>query len=105
MAFPYSNPLAGRLDAVADALGVNLGKQSKARKHGFRPQARRHVERFLLRTVVGVRAEDMARAEGYSRANIFRSIQIGRELARSNAGRLGWTAEDVAGRALDGPDD
>lgn len=90
-----SSPTAGRLVSVAELLGVCLGTRSKARRHRYRPQARRHVERFLMRAALGVSARAMAESEGYSRSNIFHSIRVGRELARANADALGLTAEDL----------
>jgi hypothetical protein len=89
-----SLPLLERIAAAVDALGVSPGARSRARGHGYRPEARRHVERYLLRAVAGVRAVDMARAEGYSARNIFRSIELGGLIARENALRLGLSPED-----------
>lgn len=94
---PHPNPVAAGIAAAAEALGCCPGARSRARKHGFRPKARRHVERYLLVKVAGVRVADLARAEGYSRSNLYRSVQVGGELARRNALALGLTPADLLG--------
>lgn len=69
--------------------GIPLGVQSRATRDGYRPAARAHVERYLLRAVLGVSVPVLRQTYGVSRSMIYQSIQTGERLVRENARRLG----------------
>jgi hypothetical protein len=88
-AYP-STPIVARVEEAAERLGVSLGTPTSSRRHGFRPQARRHVERFLAVEVLGVRVADLVEQEGRARSTVYASVRVGRQLARVNAAALGF---------------
>lgn len=75
--------------AAADRLGVDLGKPTKSRRHGYRPCAREHVRRYLAVEVLGYRVALIAEVECLHRSTVYESIRVGRELVGRNARTLG----------------
>jgi len=69
--------------------GIPLGALSRSTRDGYRPAARAHVERYLLRAVFGTPVPTLCRALGMSRSAVYESIAHGERLVRENARRLG----------------
>jgi hypothetical protein len=84
---PPADPerLRGLLDAAAARLAfpypLDRPSCSRSKRDGFRPMARRHVEDFLAREVLGSRVADLARASGRHRSTVYRAIAAGKRLA------------------------
>jgi hypothetical protein len=85
--------LTEKLSAAADLLGVCLGARSVSRRHGFRPDARLHVERFFTRTVLGVPVKTLCERDRLGKSAVYSSVLIGGRLVRKNARLLGVTPD------------
>jgi hypothetical protein len=83
--------LARQLAAAADLLGVCLGTATHSRRHGYRPDARLHVERFFTKTVLGVPVATLCARDRLGKSAVYSSIGVGGRLVRTNARLLGVT--------------
>lgn len=90
---PIRLPLADKLSAAADLLGVCLGTRTHSRRDGYRPDARLHVERFFAKTILGVSVRDLCARDRLCRSTVNSSIAVGGRLVRRNARLLGVTPE------------
>lgn len=95
------NPTMSALLEALELLGRSLtvygatGKLSRARKHGYQPAARTHVENMLMRQVLGIEPAAIAHAGHWQKRTVERSITQGLRIARANALILGLTPEEI----------
>lgn len=74
------------LAALAAQLGQPPPSRTRSRRHGHRPKAQTHVERWIMVVALDARPAQLARALGISRSTLYESLAAGREIARLNAG-------------------
>lgn len=84
-----NGPIVQAIDAAVDRLGIDPGKRSRSRRDGFRPNARAHVRRYLLREVCGLPIRFLMHEAGLVRSSVYSSLRQGERLCRENAVALG----------------
>ena len=90
---PARTDLVSKITTAVDLLGVYLDSPTHSKRHGYRPDARLHVERYFLRTILGMRVVDIAKQDNLAKSTIYSSIAVGRRLVRANAKALGITPD------------
>lgn len=106
---PPDEALVRRVERAVMVLGVCLGTRARvhrgkplgtvsmSRRDGYRPDAMRHVRRYLAVKVLGHAVAAIARAEGLTTSSVYDSVRIGRALCRANARTLRFRAFDDEG--------
>lgn len=82
------------LAAAVDQFGGPPPTKTQSRRHGYQPDARGHVERFLLHTAFGVPVKSLAAAGGKSLSTVRASIRRGQQLVWDGAEAKGFTSPD-----------